>query len=1022
MSNVNATDTNAVEINFQDIFKKISKHYLKIVMVIVFCVVAAIVFSYVQTPIYRATSRILVDSGPPKILKVENTVLPDYTDRTNFFNSQIEIFKSHSIADIVFNELGSYEPLNRRGKSESDLKPMGDEERVDALLKQVKINPIRMTQIIEVNAEDSDPKLAAHIADSWMRAYVLFSSVDQLVQKRSELQADLNQQSEFYKRKHPIILGLEKQIKEIDDKIENEKERLSQQADSSTNTIDLGSSITNIKILDRAQIPLKPVRPQKIVNVILGFVFGLFAGLALVFLLESIGQTIDGLVDIEQLLHLPCLAVIPHFKDKILLEDVTPAFISAKVLNSGVAESFRGLRTRIFFSNPDYPQKTFVVTSSIPMEGKTTVAVNLATVFAQSNERTILIDTDLRRPSLDTIFNADRTNGISDILTSDKEDIKPYIRKTNIPGLDLLTTGELPLNPSELIGSHRMEKLITKLSLMYDRIIFDTPPVLAATDAVVLSSKVHSTLLVVRAGLTHSQAALRSKQLLQSVRASIMGVVLNMVRFDTYGPGTYNYYYEAKKQDKPANLFSNLFSPTMTIEPVIDFFLFTALIAATLMYGSVSFFSQILLAFFSLIIFSLILFTRSWALKPVLFSPLVLLGAGMLIFVMCQLIPLPLGFLKIFSPAAYGVYMNYFPIGMKPEGFFSLSVYPFDTMKGILQYLIYGLIFLSVRMRLLKGDEDKETTHPVSLKKSQYLKLGCLTGVLSLLFHSLYDFNLHITANGMLFVFLLALGVGTSPNNYDNLFFRKSVNCIIFFGFLMALFALVQKLFFNGHIYWIGMPAPQPVGPFYNYDHFAGFMELCSAVAVGMVVASGLQSKLSNQYLLMAAVMIATIFFSSSRGGIMSFALSEIIFFFLIFKAVAQSSRAKSVFISIATVVSLSIILIIWLSPEDLLKRFHLLSFGNFLGMEGPINPRLLFYKDAMHVVHDFFVFGTGLNTFGTIFTQYRTFYYTGDFLRFAHNDYLQLISETGIGGIVFLFFFLGLFVSTTLRVKRDLR
>ena len=205
--------------------------------------------------------------------------------------------------------------------------------------------------------------------------------------------------------------------------------------------------------------------------------------------------------------------------------------------------AFRSVRTGIIYSNPDLSKKTFLVTSATPSEGKTTVAINLAMVFVQAEEKVLLVDTDLRNPRVHSIFEVDRANGVIDLLAFDNADIHSLIRKTGVNGLDLLTCGEVPPNPSELLGSQKMEALIQKLSPLYDRIIFDTPPILAATDAIVLSTKVDSVVLVVKAGATHRHAVQRCVHALRAVNAHIIGAVFNMVDPDQRGPYYYYYHY-----------------------------------------------------------------------------------------------------------------------------------------------------------------------------------------------------------------------------------------------------------------------------------------------------------------------------------------------------------------------------------------------------------------------------------------------------------------------------------------------
>lgn len=473
-----------------------------------------------------------------------------------------------------------------------------------------------------------------------------------------------------------------------------------------------------------------------------------------------------------------------------------------------------------------------------------------------------------------------------------------------------------------------------------------------------------------------------------------------------------------------------------------DGLLLVALVTAPLLYGAVGFFSLLFLACLSVLIFNLVYLARPWTLTEALRSPGAWLGIGLLLFIVAQLIPLPEEVIRKISPSAYQFYATYFPGGIGTGKTFTLSVYPSDTFFGLIQFLTYGLFFLSVLMRLVSDPSGKKEIHPVSHKKSEFLKLGCLTGVLSLLFHSLYDFNLHIPANGIYFVVLLALGVGTAGKKaYDHAFFRRMVGFVINFGFLVALFAIIQKFSYNGRIFWVGMEAPNPIGSYYNYDHYAGFMELCGAAAIGMIIASifhtsffhrrGLIEKVlwfstkeankALRYLLMSVVMVATIFMSTSRGGIMSFALSQIIFFAVVLGA-AWRTRKKARSVGILTAIILLIaVMVIWLGPKEFLERFRLLFIQNVIQMEGPIGVRLLFYKGAFAVIKDFPWVGTGFNTFGTNFTRYRIFDYTNDYLRYTHNDYLQLISEAGAAGILFLAGFLIFFLAAMVRVARRL-
>ena len=476
-----------------------------------------------------------------------------------------------------------------------------------------------------------------------------------------------------------------------------------------------------------------------------------------------------------------------------------------------------------------------------------------------------------------------------------------------------------------------------------------------------------------------------------------------------------------------------------------DGLLLLALSAAPLLYGSVHFFALLLLAFLAVLIFNLVGMARPEALGRALRTPWVWLGVAIGAVMIAQLIPMPAEWIRKISPEAYRFHELYFPGGVKPGSYFTLSVCSGETVRGMIQFLTYGLFFLSVWIRLAVDPSTRtEEVHPISWQKSEFLKLGCLTGIGALLFHSIYDFNLHIPANGIYFVVLLALGAGASGQNYDHTFFRRMVDFIVTFGFLVALLTILQKFSFNGHIFWIGMAAPYPVGPYYNADHYAGFMAMCSAVAVGKVVANVFHTSFAHckgvaqkifwfstqeahqalRCLLMSAVMIATIFISASRGGIMSFVLSQILFFSILLWTAGRSRKGKRWAGVVTAVVLFAGVTVLWLGPEAFLKRFYMTSIEKIIKMESPDSIRIHFYKDTLRVIRDFPVAGTGLGTFGTNFTRYRFFDLLGgrtDYLRRTHNDYLELISETGIGGALFILGFLILYLSAVFRVVRKL-
>jgi capsular exopolysaccharide synthesis family protein len=199
---------------------------------------------------------------------------------------------------------------------------------------------------------------------------------------------------------------------------------------------------------------------------------------------------------------------------------------------SPVSEAYRTLRTNLDFSSLDKPIKTMLVTSASPEEGKSTVLANLAVATAQTGRKVILVDCDLRRPTLHSIFNLKNDVGLTTMVVDDVAMESPPLQDTGVEGLQLVSSGPLPPNPSELLSSRRMEEIIAALLKRADVVLFDAPPVVAVTDAAVLATKVDGVLLVINAGGTKRDYARTAKARLEKVNANLLGAVLNNVRFD----------------------------------------------------------------------------------------------------------------------------------------------------------------------------------------------------------------------------------------------------------------------------------------------------------------------------------------------------------------------------------------------------------------------------------------------------------------------------------------------------------
>ena len=209
------------------------------------------------------------------------------------------------------------------------------------------------------------------------------------------------------------------------------------------------------------------------------------------------------------------------------------------------AEAYKTLRTNIQYSSFDKEIKTILVTSTIPGEGKSTIAGHLALSFAQQDKKVLVIDCDLRKPALHKMFKLSNFKGLSDVIVGNSDLEKAmYNYRDNF---DILTSGKIPPNPSEILASNAMTMLLEKLKTMYDIIIIDSAPLQAVTDAQIISNKVDGTLLVIRAGLTKREAILQAKELLNQVNAKILGVVLNGAENNSE---KHYYYYGSKEESR----------------------------------------------------------------------------------------------------------------------------------------------------------------------------------------------------------------------------------------------------------------------------------------------------------------------------------------------------------------------------------------------------------------------------------------------------------------------------------------
>jgi len=336
------------------------------------------------------------------------------------------------------------------------------------------------------------------------------------------------------------------------------------------NDVVMAGKPNNISIVDYALTPDSPVGPNRARTIFLAFFLSIGLGLGLALFLEYLDDTVHSTEEVERLLHLPALAVIPSVGGAARRRVLPGTRALQKHTNgngngnaellmnvdgrSPLAEAYRHLRTSVLLSTAGRAPKSLLVTSSLPGEGKTTTAVNTAISLAQTGASVVIIDADMRRPRLQSIFGMHGQLGLSSILSSDvsEADMLAMVGLDEASGLSVLTSGPIPPNPAELLGSDQMRRLLAALQANYTHVVIDSPPVSSFTDGVLISTMVDGVLLVVHGGRSSRHIVRRSKQLLNDVGAKIFGVVLNNVNLQSHDYYYYQSYYGRQYYQKEA--------------------------------------------------------------------------------------------------------------------------------------------------------------------------------------------------------------------------------------------------------------------------------------------------------------------------------------------------------------------------------------------------------------------------------------------------------------------------------------
>ena len=308
-----------------------------------------------------------------------------------------------------------------------------------------------------------------------------------------------------------------------------------------------------VTVVEPAVAPTDPVWPRPVLNAVLAGILGGLAVLAVLVVVTALDDSLKDAEEVRETLGLPTLGMVARMPTQ---RGRGPFYLTAMLLypRSSAAESYRALRTNLEFAAVDAQVRTLLITSPVPGDGKTVTASNVAVAFAQAGRRVLLLDADLRKPGVHAMFGVPNDRGLSSLLRADAAGWGSVVRSTEQDGLSLLTTGPLPPNPAELLGTQRMRDVMEYLKEAYDLVVIDSPPLLVVTDAAILGSLVDGTLLVLDAKRTGRDDARRSRDALLNAGASILGVFLNgLPSGESVRYGGEGYYGSREADGEPFN-------------------------------------------------------------------------------------------------------------------------------------------------------------------------------------------------------------------------------------------------------------------------------------------------------------------------------------------------------------------------------------------------------------------------------------------------------------------------------------
>ncbi|MFA6003359.1 MAG: polysaccharide biosynthesis tyrosine autokinase [Elusimicrobiota bacterium] len=532
--------------------------------------ISAILITFTTRPVYQASTMLVIEKerNSGGAIYAGGALIENSNE--DYYQTQYKLLQSQSLLEKVYSDLNLAAAEDFR-----------DPEGVEKFKKAVSVSPILRSRLVYVRVSSHDAKLAAQVSNTIGETFVnqnlanqlfiskevlqtlkldensagsrkMYDSLPSVVNNTliqtlkgeyAKLEAQYADMSQRFTPKYPAMVSLKSNMAALHGQIQAETDKIVQSLKTELSGQFKGN---NVRIIDPAKVPNRPIKPKKTLNLILGFLAGLAMGFLITIIVETVDQTIRTQEDVEAKLKLPFLGLVPFcvFKDKAY-----EPLLSKDASLSG--EAIRNLRTMIDFAGVSQKAATFLVTSAVQSEGKSHIASNLAVVFAQIGGRVLLIDGDMRRPTLHKVFHISSQQGLSDFLAvgADVSELKNLAQKTELDNLQVLPCGPRPPNPSELLNTPKVGALMAWAKANYDRVIVDCPPMFPINDTILWGHHIPSVVIVTRYGATRTPLIANAGQKIQASGVRVLGVAINAAKPSGLSYAAYGHYYHQYYHD-----------------------------------------------------------------------------------------------------------------------------------------------------------------------------------------------------------------------------------------------------------------------------------------------------------------------------------------------------------------------------------------------------------------------------------------------------------------------------------------